>query len=254
MKSSKPRLLHQSPWNSASQGHSLVGNCAETVRLHEVRYEVLYEVNTRSAHIAEPELPLGLGCVCTQTAAPPLTVRCQLWRCIHVGSHRLRLAAIWLRAALWGRGMHLVFLSATQLISVFCRLRNKGPWVPCCGVVLAVRRVVRCMLGLCRMVGFFSGNGFGIMLSGTSSILDLSVAGDPGASKNIVPDAWRACCLQRHTALLGTMLIWIALLTPGYFYKIDWTAARKFAASGPGARSIGTGGCFSFYRRRPAAV
>ena len=108
----------------------------------------------------------------------------------------------------------LGFLFATQLISVFCRLRNKGPWVPCCGVVLAVRRVVRCMPGLCRMVGFFSGNGFGIMLSGTSSILDLSVAGDPGASQHIVPDAWRACCLQRHTALLGTMLIWIALLTP----------------------------------------
>ena len=56
----------------------------------------------------------------------------------------------------------LGFLFATQLISVFCRLRNKGPWVPCCGVVLAVRRVVRCMLGLCRMFGFISGNGFGI--------------------------------------------------------------------------------------------
>ena len=83
----------------------LVGNCAVT----RGPIRGLYEVNTRSAHIAEPELPLGLGYARAQTAAPPLTVRCQLWRCIHVGSHRLRLAAIWLRAALWGRGMHLDF-------------------------------------------------------------------------------------------------------------------------------------------------
>ena len=48
------------------------------------------------------------------------------------------------------------------------------------------------------------------MLSGTSSILDLSVAGDPGASQHIVPDAWRAWCACSVTPLLGT----IALLTP----------------------------------------
>ena len=80
----------------------LVGNCAVTPG----PIRGLYEVNTRSTHIAEPEL-LGLGYVRAQTAAPPLTVWCQLWSCIHVGSRRLRLAAVWLRAALWGGGSHL---------------------------------------------------------------------------------------------------------------------------------------------------
>ena len=126
----------------------------------------LYEVNTRSAHIAEPE-PLGLGYARAQTAAPPLTAWCLLWSCIRIGSRRLGLAAVWLRAA---RG-------------------PMGRW-HALGVVLAVRRVVRCMLGLCRMVGFFSRHH---VLSG--NILDLSVASNPGTSQHIVPDACRAWCL-----------------------------------------------------------
>ena len=92
--------------------------------------------------------------------APPLTLCCQLWSCIHVGSRRLRSAAVWLRAALWGGGMHLDILFATRLIGIFCRLRKR---VPCCGAVPAVRRVVLCMLGLCRTVGFIGVNGFVIM-------------------------------------------------------------------------------------------
>ena len=82
---------------------------SETVRLHEVRYEVCTRSIQGQPILLSRSSPLGLGCVCTQTAVPPLTVHCQLWRGIHVGIHRLRLAAIWLRAALWRRGMHLVF-------------------------------------------------------------------------------------------------------------------------------------------------
>ena len=160
MKSPKPQLLDQSLCNSASQGRScqnlmfLVGNCAVT----RGPIRGLYEVNTRSAHIAEPELPLGLGYVCAQTAAPPLTLCCQLCRCIHVGSHRLRLAAVWLVAALWGGGMHLFFClrrsqSASSVVCVTSPLLwSSADGSPCRG-----------MLGLCRMVGLFSRDGFGIM-------------------------------------------------------------------------------------------
>ena len=163
VKSPNPRLLDQSPWNFASQGRScrnfifLVGNCAVT----RGPIRGLYEINTRSAHVAEPELTLGLGYVCPDCRSSFDRVLSVVE--MHTDSHRLRLAAVWLRAALWGGGMHLVFyLRLSQSASsVVCVTR-----VPCCGVVLAVRRVVRCMLGLCLcMVWFFSGNGFGIMFS-----------------------------------------------------------------------------------------
>ena len=88
---------------------------------------------------------------------------------------------------------------------------------------------------------------FGIMLSGTSSILDLSVTGDPGASQHIVPDAWRACCLQRHTALLGTMLIWIALLTPATFTRLIGLplGSLLLLALGPGRLALAVASRFT---------
>ena len=83
------------------------------------------------------------------------------------------------------------------------------------------------------------------MLSG--SILDLSVAGDPGASQHIVPDAWRACCLQRHTALLGTMLIWIALLTPATFTRLIGLplGSLLLLALGPGRLALAVASRFT---------
>ena len=80
------------------------------------------------------------------------------------------------------------------------------------------------------------------MLSG--SILDLSVAGDPGASQHIVPDAWRAWCLQRHTALLGTMLIWIALLTPATFTRLP-LGSLLLLALGPGRLALAVASRFT---------
>ena len=79
----------------------LVGNCAVT----RGPIRGLYEVNTRSAHVAEPELTLGLGYVCPDCRSSFDRVLSVVE--MHTGSHRLRLAADWLR---WGGGMHLVLM------------------------------------------------------------------------------------------------------------------------------------------------
>ena len=78
----------------------LVGNCAVT----RGPIRGLYEVNTRSAHVAEPELTLGLGYVCPDCRSSFDRVLSVVE--MHTDSHRLRLAADWLH---WGGGMHLVF-------------------------------------------------------------------------------------------------------------------------------------------------
>ena len=83
----------------------------------------------------------------------------------------------------------------------------------------------------------------------TGHFLDLSVAGDAGASQHIVRDAWRAWCLQRHNASSRRDAALDCFGDTGYFRSIDWEATRKFAASCPEARTICTGGCNS-----PAAL
>ena len=177
--------------------------------------------------------------------APPLTLCTRLWSCVHVGSRRLRSAAVWLRAALWGGGMHLDILFATQLIGIFCRLRKK-------------RSLLWSSVGgsPCRALhAWLVSHGWVLRRPWiwhhdlTGHFLDLSVAGDAGAGQHIVRDAWRAWCLQRHNASSRRDAALDCFGDTGYFRSIDWEATRKFAASCPEARTICTGGCNS-----PAAL
>ena len=67
--------------------------------------------------------------------APPLTLSKKLWSLVHVGSGRIRAASIWLRAALFGGGMHLDVLFATQLAVFFlaCKGSRALTWPTCRG-------------------------------------------------------------------------------------------------------------------------
>ena len=50
--------------------------------------------------------------------ATPLPFCVQLWSCVHVGSRRIRSASVWLRAALFGSGVHLDVLFYAQLVGI----------------------------------------------------------------------------------------------------------------------------------------
>ena len=54
------------------------------------------------------------------------------------------------------------------------------------------------------------------VLSG--NILDLSVASNPGTGLHIVPDAWRAWCLHRHTASSRRDADVDGFADPGYYF------------------------------------
>ena len=53
--------------------------------------------------------------------APPLPFCVQLWSCVHVGSRRIRSASVWLRAALFGSGVHLDVLFYAQLVGLLAQ-------------------------------------------------------------------------------------------------------------------------------------
>ena len=67
--------------------------------------------------------------------ATTLTSSKKLWSLVHVGSGRIRAASIWLRAALFGGGMHLDVLFATQLAVFFlaCKGSRALTWPTCRG-------------------------------------------------------------------------------------------------------------------------
>ena len=44
--------------------------------------------------------------------------------------------------------------------------------------------------------------------------------------------------------MLGVLGAFISIAINGVFRRIDWDGVRKFAASGPEARAVATGGCF----------
>jgi len=58
--------------------------------------------------------------------APPLTSCKSCFSCVHMGSRQLRSASVWLRAAIFGRGLHLDVLFATHLV-VFLAPSARGP-------------------------------------------------------------------------------------------------------------------------------
>ena len=160
---------------------------------------------------------------------------------MHVGSRRIRSASVWLRAALFGGGMHLDVLFATQLVGILSRLSNRRvlTWSTRSG---SPAQALHAWL-LSRTSDWKWTHDI------TRHSLDLTVAGEPGARQHSVRDAWRAWCLQRHMSSLRRDADLDCFDEHGCFHRIDWEATRTFASSGPEARAISTGACFS-----PAAL
>ena len=160
---------------------------------------------------------------------------------MHVGSRRIRSASVWLRAALFGGGMHLDVLFATQLVGILSRLSNRRvlTWSTRSG---SPAQALHAWL-LSRTSDWKWTHDI------TCHSLDLTVAGEPGARQHSVRDAWRAWCLQRHMSSLRRDADLDCFDEHGCFHRIDWEATRTFASSGPEARAISTGACFS-----PAAL
>ena len=177
--------------------------------------------------------------------APPLTLCVQLWSCVHVGSRRIRSASVWLRAALFGGSMHLDVLFATQLVGIMSRLRSRRAltWSTRSGSPAHALHAWLLSWGWTRTSDWKWTHDM------TRHSLDLTVAGKPGARQHIVRDAWRVWCLQRHMSSSRRDADLDFFDEHGYFHRIDWEATRKFASSGPEARAISTGACFS-----PAAL
>ena len=177
--------------------------------------------------------------------APPLYLCNQLWSRVHVGSRRIRAASVWLRAALFGGGMHLDVLFATQLVGVLGRLLMKRSlaWSTRGGSPVHALDAWLLSHGWSRVRNWVWEHAL------SSHTLDLSVASDPGALQHIIRDAWRAWCLKRHMSSSRRDAQLDCFGDHGYFRRIDWIATRKFAASGPEARAISAGSCFS-----PAAL
>eukprot|EP00435_Cladocopium_sp_Y103_P033799 s2779_g8.t1 len=168
--------------------------------------------------------------------APPLYLCNQLWSRVHVGSRRIRAASVWLRAALFGGGMHLDVLFATQLVGVLGRLLMKRSlaWSTRGGSPVHALDAWLLSHGWSRVRNWVWEHAL------SSHTLDLSVASDPGALQHIIRDAWRAWCLKRHMSSSRRDAQLDCFGDHGYFRRIDWIATRKFAASGPEARAIRT--------------
>ena len=80
------------------------------------------------------------------------------------------------------------------------------------------------------------------------SVLDFTVVDNAGARQHVVRTAWRAWCLNKHCQSTRRDNN-LDCFENGLFHRIDWDGIRKFAASGPEARALATGGSFS-----PAAL
>ena len=67
---------------------------------------------------------------------------------------------------------------------------------------------------------------------------------DARARQHVIRNAWRAWCLHKHCQ--SNRRDWnLDCFDNGVFRRIDWDGGRKFAASGPEARAVATGGSFS---------
>ena len=175
--------------------------------------------------------------------APPLTLCTHLWSQVHVGSRRLRLASVWLRAALFGGGMHLDILFATQLVGILARLRRH-------------RTLTWCTRGgspACALNAWLRSRGWSFDAewkwthadSGhTLNLNDDGHHGEDGYWQHMVRDAWRAWCLRRHMSSSRRDSA-LDCFHAGYFKRIDWAATRAWAASCAEARSVCVGALFS---------
>ena len=128
--------------------------------------------------------------------APPLTLCKRLWSLIHVGSGRIRAASPWLRAAVFGGGMHLDVLFASQLVGIFSRLQRSRDlvWLDSAGSPAHAFNSWLLSHGWTRTAEWKWNHG------DTGLRLDLTTQGDAGQRQHVVRDAWRAWCLRRHMA------------------------------------------------------
>ena len=177
--------------------------------------------------------------------APPLTLCKRLWSLIHVGSGRIRAASPWLRAAVFGGGMHLDVLFASQLVGIFSRLQRSRDlvWIDSAGSPAHAFNSWLLSHGWTRTAEWKWNHG------DTGLRLDLTTAGDAGQRQHVVRDAWRAWCLRRHMASDRRDTQLDCFDGGGYFRRIDWNATRLFAASCSAARTLVCGATFS-----PAAL
>ena len=175
--------------------------------------------------------------------APPLTLCTHLRSQVHVGSRRLRLASVWLRAALFGGGMHLDILFATQLVGILARLRRH-------------RTLTWCTRGgspACAFNAWLRSRGWSFDAEWkwthadtghTLNLNDDGHHGEYGCWQHMVRDAWRAWCLRRHMSSSRRDSA-LDCFHAGYFKRIDWAATRAWAASCAEARSVCVGALFS---------
>ena len=150
--------------------------------------------------------------------APPLTLCKRLWSLIHVGSGRIRAASPWLRAAVFGGGMHLDALFASQLVGIFSRLQRSRDlvWLDSSGSPAHAFNSWLLSHGWTRTAEWKWNHG------DTGLRLDLTTQGDAGQRQHVVRDAWRAWCLRRHMASDRRDTQLDCFDGGGYFRRIDW--------------------------------
>ena len=176
--------------------------------------------------------------------APPLTLCKALFSCVHMGSRRLRSASVWLRAALFGGGLHLDVLFATQLVGILSRVQRRRAltWSSVSGTPARALNDWLCSHGWICDADWKWSHAL------SRSVLDFTVVDNAGARQHVVRTAWRAWCLNKHCQSTRRDNN-LDCFESGLFHRIDWDGIRKFAASGPEARALATGGSFS-----PAAL
>lgn len=165
---------------------------------------------------------------------------------MHVGSRRIRASSPWLRAAVFGGGMHLDVLFATQLVGIFSRLQRSRElvWLESSGSPAHAFNAWLVSHGWTRLAEWQWSH------ADTGLSLNLTSVGDSGQRQHVVRDAWRAWCLRRHMASdRRDAQLDCFHAVGGYFRRIDWRATRKFAVSCPEARTVVCGATFS-----PAAL
>ena len=175
---------------------------------------------------------------------PTLTVSQSLWSRIHVLSHRIRAASPWLRAALFGGGLHLDIIFGSQLVGLLSRVQRHRPltWHTTMG---SPSKVLSSWL-VCRGWRLIRPWVWSHDLTG--QFLDLTVAGNTAHRQHVVREAWRGWCLIRHISSMRRDAD-LDCFRCGYFSRIDWKETRRWAASCPEARSLATGASIS-----PAAL
>ena len=126
--------------------------------------------------------------------APPLTLCKSIFTCVHMGSRRLRSASVWLRAAIFGGGLHLDVLFATQLVGVLSRTQRRRDltWSLVSGTPTRALNDWLCSHGwICDDIWKWSH-------ALSRSVLNFTVRDDVGARQHVIRNAWRAWCLHKH--------------------------------------------------------